>query len=245
MGWNRDKWISAIWTAAISIAILSMYFIPPPRVAKREFPLLDAIKAGDIEQVRILLTQGEDPNSRETQYTYRWWFRSVNLDIPREMATTALMLAASSGRKDIVELLLESGAEIGARTFSGATALQAAIAGDGPLQIEIVKLLVDRGADVNSTGDEPPLMTASSMNRTDMVKFLLSRGADVNARDEEGFTVLMEPAGSGYEEVVVILIAAGIDIHAGNKEGFTALHYAREQKQPRMVDLLVAAGARE
>ena len=65
---------------------------------------------------------------------------------------------------------------------------EAAIHGD----LEVVKYLVAKGADVNAMhrGGLTPLMTAATRGRLDVVKFLVDKGADVNARGNDGETPL-------------------------------------------------------
>ena len=246
MGWNRARWISAIGCAFISVVTLPRYLtylIPPPRITKRPCPLIDAIKQGETETVRLLFAQGADPNARETQVVVRIGLYSSMMEVPEALAKTALILAIAGGHKQMVELLLDSGADINARSGAGDTALTWALGRDQ--RLEVAKLLLDRGADTNAWGFEPPLTIASTGNRIDQIKLLLDNGAEINATDDEGFTALMEPAESGYEEVVAALIAAGIDVNARNKEGLTALQYARKMRQTPIVELLLNAGARE
>jgi ankyrin repeat protein len=240
MAWNRDVWVSVIVRFCLRIGI---FLIPRSRVPRRACPLIEAVKRGDTEEVRSLLAQGADPNTRETQVLYRRGLGREMVEIPETMAKTTLMLAASEGHKDIVELLLDSGAEVDAKAAYGSTALMQAVGREG--HAEIAKMLIDRGADVNAHGFEPSLTIAATGQRIDLVKLLLDSGADVNARDDEGYTALMEPADYGYKDVVEVLIAAGIDVNARSNEGFTALRYAKEKKRTQIVDLLVRAGARE
>jgi ankyrin repeat protein len=210
---------------------------------RRLNPLIEAVKQGDTKEVRALLAQGADPNARETQVVYRKWLLPYVLEMGDVLSKPALMLAAAGGHKDIVELLLESGAEVDATAAWGSTALMWSVDREGDARI--AQLLIDHGADVNAQGFEPPLITAAAGQRRDLVELLLNHGADVNIRDDEGYTALMEPADYGYQEVVEVLIAAGIDVNARNSEGFTALGYAKKSKQMQIVDLLVRAGGHE
>jgi ankyrin repeat protein len=59
--------------------------------------------------------------------------------------------------------------------------------------IETVKLLLDKGANVNARNAvaETALTHASQKGNTEIVKLLLSKGADVNAKDDAGWTALM------------------------------------------------------
>ena len=237
---KRDsRFLHIVLSAGIHASNFLHHLIPGPHAPKKVFPLIEAIKRGDIEEVRALLAQGANPNERETQVVERKWLRTSVLDLPKEWAKTALMQAVMSGKKEIVELLLDSGAEVDTGDVHGSTAL--ACTGN----VEIAKLLIDRGADVNVRAFEPVLTAAAMEQRIDLMRLFLDNGADINATDSEGFTALMEPAGSGYMDVVETLLAAGIDVNVRNNEGFTAQHYAKENKQKGIVDMLVRAGAHE
>lgn len=246
MARSREEWVSNILSGIGSGVILTYnfacLFIPPARKPRRTVPIIEAVKRGDAEKVRQLLAQGADPNARETQAPIRYglWMRLI--DVPEPLAKTALILAAGADRRDIVKILLDNGADVNATASWGETALTCAVGRQSDL--EIAKLLIARGADVNRWGFEPPLTVAACEERVDLVRLLLDNGADVNAIDEAGYTALMEPAELGYSEIVNTLIAAGIDVNAREREGRTALSFARERHQTAVADILVRVGAR-
>ncbi len=73
---------------------------------------------------------------------------------------------------------------------------------------EVVKLLIDKGADVNFRENEA-LKYAANMGHTDTVKLLIERGADVNAQDGKA---LIEAAYEGHTDTIKLLIEKGADI---------------------------------
>ena len=94
----------------------------------------------------------------------------------------------------LMELLLDSGADVNVRYGSDSTPL---IHASLHSYFTKVKLLLKYGADVNMTGDKgrTPLMAACgrrSKGVDDVVELLLERGADVNAMDSAGNTALKE-----------------------------------------------------
>ena len=93
---------------------------------------------------------------------------------------------------------------------------------------ETVKLLLDKGADVNMKTDngETALIEASENGHIEVVKLLLDKGADVNAKDNYGNTSLILASSYGYHEVVSILLENGADVNAITNSGYTALRLA-------------------
>jgi ankyrin repeat protein len=198
----------------------------PPRAEQGGDParqaLVEAVRAGDRDQVQKLLRRGADVDART------------------EDGTTALMYATSVGDIRLVQLLLDHKADVNARNQAGATALMWAV-GDG----EKVRALLDRGADVNARADSgrTPLMIAvGSPCAAGVVKLLIGKGADVRY-DHQGFTVLMAAAEGGNGAVVRLLLDKGADVKAKNRVGWTALHAAAVAGDCGIAEDLLAHGA--
>ena len=105
------------------------------------------------------------------------------------------MRAAFSGDLELTKLLLAHGADPGIVSKDGETMVEAA-AGLGFIQgyskgrtpaerLEVVKLFVERGADVNAADDYgiTPLMVAGNMGDTKIIQYLVDKGADLGAFD--------------------------------------------------------------
>ena len=183
---------------------------------KRQNELLEASNGGDDMDVEILLGEGAEVE----------WVGSEG--------KTALHLAAQYGHKRVVKLLLDHGADIEAHCEpfgtplmilhrAGNTPLHWAAAGDdtGGRQESVVRLLLERGANVNarSLRFRTPLQAAIMYTRTGndataTIRLLLDNGALVNAFDTEGWTPLHEAAYYGKSDVAQILLD-----HGANTEG--------------------------
>ena len=194
-------------------------------VVGADVPLLDAVRAGDIEGVRALLAQGADPNASASD------------------GSTALLWAAHREDLTTAELLLRAGARAGDANRYGATGLlEAATSGNAPM----LALLLDAGADANTAmpEGETPLMRAARAGRADAVTLLLSHGAVVDARETwRGQTALMWATVEGNTEAVEALFAGGADVHARSTGGFTPLLFAVRHNQRNTLRALVEAGA--
>lgn len=108
----------------------------------------------------------------------------------------------------IVQELLDSGADVNAKSNDNKTALMYA-AFNG--KVRVVKELLDRGADVNLRSHQlgwTALALAAFHGHIDVVSLLLNRGADAQAEDVSGMTALTWARQKGHEAVATILKAA-------------------------------------
>ena len=79
--------------------------------------------------------------------------------------------------------------------------------------LDIVNLLLDRGADIEATDDlgRRPLLSAARYGRTAVVRQLLDRGADLNGDDWSDQTALAEAATEGHQDVLDLLLSRGAE----------------------------------
>lgn len=136
-------------------------------------------------------------------------------------------LASKYSTSEIVRILLEAGADVNFKGYSGQTALMSA-----PTP-EIARILLEAGADVNAKDDngKTALMCASGYDSNlEIVKMLLEAGADVNTKcnggTDDGMTALLYASEFKNFEIVKILLESGADLHAMDKDSTTALFFA-------------------
>lgn len=111
--------------------------------------------------------------------------------------------------------------------------------------INVMKLLIDAGADVNRNDckGNTALLISSQQVHGDIVKLLINSGADVNIPDETGNTALMMASEQGNENMIDVLLKSGADVNTVGSDDTTALSIAISVNRGRCVDILVEAGA--
>ena len=154
-----------------------------------------------------------------------------------------LMHAARTGSIERVRELCED-AEIDAN-YVGKAGWTALIFASHNGHGEVVKLLIEKGAEVNRTGKAgvTALITASHKGRGEVVKLLIEKGAEVDLPDETGRTALMVATIHGHGEVVKLLIEKGAEVNRTGKAGVTALITASRNGRREVVKLLIEKGA--
>ena len=149
------------------------------------------VTADPLPLIKKLLDAGANPNAL-VQNTPRARMREGS---PRIVFATPLMRAAFAGDLELTKLLLSHGADPKIISTDGETMLAAAC-GLAFIQgyhrsklpaerLEVVKLFVDVGVDVNQADDYgiTPLMAAANMGDTKMIQYLVDKGANLAAYD--------------------------------------------------------------
>jgi ankyrin repeat protein len=199
----------------------------------REFhELMTAVSLGDKAAVLSVLRKG------------------VRANVSDEAGRTPLLIASSNGNAEIVQILIENGADVNARLkntltpYGFTTPLWAAANYKGDVQT--IRELLSAGAfiETRDMDGETPLMAAARRGDVEVVKTFVAAGAQVNATHSQNHgTALMNAAGWGRTEVVRVLLPAGADVNAQQTSGHTALMLAAEQGYTNIVKELIAAGA--
>ena len=150
---------------------------------------------------------------------------------------TPIMLAATRGDVEIIDLLFTQGADPNKRGSMDRTALQYATEKN---HIEVAKRLLAYGADIDAydNGHLTSLVMAASRNLTDIALLYIEKGADVNIPHKAGWTALIDAAAHNNEKLVIALLEAGADKNMKAKNGKQAIDYARDYGFPNMVKIL-------
>ena len=154
--------------------------------------------------------------------------------------------ANSHGDLKAFQFLLDEGANIETTGHDGYKILTLAVVYD---HVEIVKLLLERGANIEATTsiryDGTPLIWAAGVGGdVEIVKLLLERGANIEARTNVSQeTPLMLAAQHGRIEIMNLLLEKGANIEAVDAYGDTPLMGAVDRKQISAAKLLLNKGA--
>ncbi|NUQ21040.1 MAG: ankyrin repeat domain-containing protein [Gemmatimonadaceae bacterium] len=117
-----------------------------------------------------------------------------------------LHLAAHYGHAETVAILLHNNAPVDQRSTNqlANTALHAALAGqDAKRRGEVVRMLIDAGADVRATqhGGWTPLHQAAAAGDRGLVDYLLAKGASSGAKNDAGTTPAAIARERGHAEL--------------------------------------------
>lgn len=160
---------------------------------------------------------------------------------------TPIELAVKANNEQIVETLLQKGADPNQEVWYGETVVHLA-AKEG--YCEIIRILNCYGGDIDRRGEfmSTPLDKALQYRHRETFEVLVELGASVeqrfdDPRHDNRSTLLMSAAIAGETGVIDFLIGKGYDVNYQNKEGKTALHYAANAGRAASVRRLLELGA--
>lgn len=192
--------------------------------------LLDAVRAGEVETVRLLLSDGADIEMRDTD------------------ERTPLLLATRQDAVEIARLLIEAGADVNAKdAIQDTPFLYAGAEG----RDAILRMILATGRanlrDTNRYGGMA-LIPASHHGHPSTVRILLDTNIDIDHVNNLGWTALIEAVilsdgGPVHQEIVGLLVDAGANPNIPDRDGVTPLEHARRLGFREMAER-IAAGPR-
>jgi ankyrin repeat protein len=232
-------------------------------------PLICAVRANDLESVKVLLAAGANVNQVSG---YGW---------------SPLLVATQNRYYKLGAYLLEHGADVNLANKGAWTPLYLATdnrnieSGDYPVRkgdmdhLEFIKLLLNKGANVNARlkdstetrtvftnqwldeNGATAFLRASQSGDLPLMKLLLAHGADPKIDTVLHVTALQVAAGIGWVEgityewstdqtlaAVKLLLDLGLDPNAQADTGRTALHGAAHKGSTAVVQVLYDHGAK-
>ena len=187
-------------------------------------PLMSAaIK--NVEAVKVLIKNGADVNARSRI----------------KGNSTPLIKAALAGKHDIIKVLLDNGAD----PHADAAGLLSLTMFMSPY--EGMRLLIERGVDVNARGTAGGTVLMDALNvegDKGLTLMLLQYGADPETKNKSGDTPLIYATRGGHMDILELLLKKKIkNFDAVGYKGNTALIYAARGGHADMVRILLSKGA--
>lgn len=229
-------------------------------------PLTAAAENGHKAMVELLLARGADVSGRGLNPFYLAVSKGYlavaevllanKADVNAPSGTDAFRLrpvqaAARDGRTDLLQMLIQNGADVNVTNSMGETALKFAVANNN---ISAVKLLLAAKASIDPRdfNGETPLHAAAARGNVEMVSLLLKSGAAVDATNNNQATPLLLAVLGGYTESVRTLLqhkaepnhSGTVRLPNGNMlNGWQADYLAMYNAKNDILKLLLDAGA--
>lgn len=183
-----------------------------PILSETTSSLLKATERGDVEEVKLLLENGEDGTG------------------PGDGGNTPLHIASLCGHTDIVRLLLRRKVEINPADDHGSTPLHRA---SELGRSKEASLLLEHGAEVEHQDiiGRTALICAAQNGRELNVRSLLQHGASLDIQDIKGGTALIRASGCDNDAVVEALLKYSPNLELKDDTGRTALLEAIHAKR--------------
>ena len=203
-------------------------FSPPPLVSpqllppKKESSLIKAVRNGDRQKVKELISQ------------------QVNLNSIDRSGSPALHLAIALCHREIVKLLINAGANLTLQNAEGEHPLF--LASD---DYELTELLLKKGAPVDRISAQYKITALTSSNTIPVSKLLLDWGANINHQIDYGLTPLSHAIAGKNSQLFQFLLEQGADVNSVKTDGETLLKLAVKSNQPEIVRLLLDKASEE
>ena len=249
------RWRKRIHLLCIPLAILlaaTTFYRQSVKQDRLNHALFAAIRDDDTQNAVRLLGEGADANARDRggrsptlgeTLTELWQRLRSGRTVTIHPTPLTKMLAEGNAPDDgeqLVRALLDHGADPNDRDNLGYSALSLALIYH---REDIARLLLERGANVNSAssnGDTPLML---DFGDPEMPQFLLQRRADPNAVNSDGKTPLIFACEQGDIEKARLLLQHGAQINVPGHHGTSPLHIAAGKGNLPLVRLLLAAHA--
>ncbi len=167
---------------------------------------------------------------------------SLSINKPDVSGVTALWIAASYNYREIVQILVEAGADVHCKgTMYEQPIHYAAQEGDTGM----VQTLVKAGADPNCKDEDgnQPIHLAAQEGHMEMIEMLVEAGANVDCKDDKGWQPIHCAACSGRTGIIELLLQAGVSVNTEDSAKETPLILAATGGHTQTVQFLLGKGA--
>ncbi|TGK33239.1 hypothetical protein EHQ12_18065 [Leptospira gomenensis] len=187
----------------------------------------------DLKKIKDYLEQGAEPNCKTGEFRGR-----------DEWGNSPLHIAVNENRIDIIDLLLEHGADINAKNREGYTPIYK-IPWKQKEGFGLFELLKDKGADLKSLTNSGISLThyAALQENIPILEYLVQNGLELDLQSEHGETPLHWTVHYHCIESARYLLEQGAKINLQNRKGNTVLHEAALRDYDKLISLFLKFGA--
>lgn len=217
-------------------------------------PLNVAAQAGNLEMTKLLIDLGADVKLGDNENSNALHVAAIggntaviDLLVAKgiDVNEDPLMNAAGMGRRDVVRILLDKGADPKYCINGFFTAL---VASFWHPDVEVVRMLLAAGADATLVTPEAGcVLHRAAMGHNlpvEIARMLVDAGADVNVKNGEGVTPLLVACDKGSTDIAKFFVSKGADASAaGGAFQATGLHAAAANGYGDLAEFLIASGA--
>ncbi len=227
--------------AAGCLAVLSILSAPP--TAAQTAPSASEVAAysglhaaahrGDITALRRLLARAD----------------KSQLDARDANRRTPLHVATFARQREVIRLLVEAGADLGALDADRYDAVTIASVADDEATLDLLLRLGASAKLITSRYDGTALIAAAHLGHDGVVRRLIAAGAPLDHVNNLHWTAVIEAivlgdGGPRHQASLKALIDARANLQLADRTGRTPLALARERGYGAMVQMLEVAGAR-
>lgn len=183
--------------------------------------MFDAVTFGDITKLRSAVQSGARVEDRGSH------------------GETALEMAVRLNRPEMIDELLNLGADLNATNHRENTVLHEVVKKENTELIDFLLSKEGIDLDVRNASGKTVLHILTASGKRSIVKKLLEHGACTNIKSNDGRTPLHWAAIHGDIETAKLLLAHGANINLRNNHNTSALIFAAHNQEDEMVEFLV------
>jgi len=201
----------------------------------------DAIKNRDFESFTKFIEVLKDKTKVNTEELIEKKYDDIFLEllITKGFYVNVAHLVKKRYKLETIKLAIKNGAKVD-ELYENMNALFYAIKAN---DLEIVKLLLELKAKVNTRFNHGLTALYLAMDNIEIVKLLLKYGADINNQISSGFTLLIKASLENNIELVKVLLDNGADINIKTANKGTALIVAIARQNVEVIKILLEHGA--
>ena len=229
---------------------------------KLEDYLFETIKNDDVKKVYYILNLGANIKAKDAEeYEPIMYVKSkemlnlllesgADINFKSPLGNTLMMLVARRGDVELLKEIIKNNGDVGVKNYWGDDAIYNALVYD---RYDAFKVLVDNGGEVNtiykdiSTGrDSYSILDKAILRKNfEAVKLLVEKGADVNLKVDGGWSPLVFAVETQYYPIVEYLIENGADVNSTTDIKETVLMHAinDNDEAKNIVYMLLEKGA--